>query len=1776
MSGPLAACGTQPLVDQWAQVAINSYPKPIASHSQVSHDSNLFLRALQALHAHFNKKLRAIRKDGGLNLPRPSRHHCSTSSCFNAQFPNVGGVSIGCIGMHRLYKEVTERGGYEQVVTNKQWVAVCKAFDFSPRFTNRSFVIRTHYVAVLYYFEQARGYAPSLSHAAADPSIHCRAQVYFFSAEGPLTPLPAREREASSTRPQRQRGKGDLSAQDVPQSAPDPLLHPRDQEGPASSQAAEQLHHLPGSATPSHPALNKAVVDCSSARLAAAALQVVAQNASSSAARLPARILAANPVTHSGVKTEDTAQAGTADPASQAPPLFPHPLQLRSSLPPAAASTSAAPLLFLQPSCSSQQATSCPVPPALSLSSISVTAGCPPYWNLALGKDSVARPYPPATTSCAMHHPAASALRPDVQASKLEKEASYRAHQQWQQQEQAQREPGSSTDPTPCSTARSAGGASCGGSPGAGVRGSPLGKRADSDRLGTLSLQFCNWLKLPNSPTTSPHAGLLTATVPVPPPDASATTPAPLAHGMGIVSVPPAEATAVTSAMDASTDGSPASDMAGMGAAPAAGTSAFSGGHTTAQPQLSLSSCTSSLPSCSSSLPSRCVGAISSSQDDLHALQGFTAALKSTAAAHHALEQSGSTAADMPSGATGGEAVHNVGPTAGPDSAQAGSGGRLQPDPTHVQHSQPSPAQPIVTTSPSLPLFRPCQDVCPFTLTSSGTTTCPPAQLTANPSTATCPSAMDMHGCQWPREPQPMDASETGLHHHAATPGQTDTTQSLLVQAPVTAPGCNQQLCSGGEEQTVQGAAEDTPLAVTALVQAGQDSTAAAAAVTGNSGLVEQLKQQSRLPALCPGTHVSAVVVSTSGSGYLVQLSLDHITLPGLHLLQPSSPSGLKVDTLTVTPAAPAATVPPAMPAAALAAEVTGLAAPRAGASCAACPQAIQSPFAAAHLLPSPTAAMSSWAQPPAVHPGPATLPPSPLRDPSPPASFSPASCHHGHLPKSGQGSGQNSNDSRVSLPSAWQPCLARSNVPVGLSVDCLMSQQLCQRSSSAACHLNVTSPLQQHQGPPHSTLPTLSPGPAHERTDATAHGNHPRMPARALHQHLPPSARRGDSEGGAVACKAAPIPVAPLRHAWAPSPTQQLRIEQRRQYVLSLTQPPTMHSQPLTVCVGPQATGEQGQGEAEGVKRRRTSFPAALSRYVACSTPPATLEPATELPDWSLSACTMTSCPSPYNRGSCDLPANPGSTASRFRRHHNLQDNLASSTASPCAAAQPACELDSASLWQHNAHPQRALSTEGSWAQGSSSWQVPGSSVPPWLFPAPAQAVLHSAASLQHLATQGTKQIQSSLCGRRQLDLSAKEPWLAARHSSSPQLDFEVDARTAAWQAQAGGWYFGPHEHPSSTEQHGDWPALARHRSSSLPSLAAGWGTSKHTTGSAEQQSSAGPAQVPLQGTPLRRHPSMLSGDYPANTSPQVLPGAQLYAPQPPSHSQPSCTSPLTSCGPVPHSSLSPSFLSPTHRQQPAQAATHASVPRSELHASGSRHPCNPLPDASAANHTPWGGGPTGCSSPSLDQQLYSRWEAAALCRHQDWESLATRDSKHFELEMQRFMQSRPPGGNTPLQPVAMHKHSAALGYQLQDSVQQGMQGIEQQQQQQQQQGDGFPTPHDVVPLPPSSALRPSPPPNLALAIPPLAPPAQSPRPSQLHHSPTAPALLMHDMWDASAGDQADELCPPADWGCQDEFQCSLDVMLPFATLPGELQGGLSGELDAVLASGSPGGGAE
>jgi hypothetical protein len=70
---------------------------------------------------------------------------------LTAQLPTVGGVQID---PYLLYCEVSRLGGYKDVVEAKQWVQVCNIFNFSQSFTNRSFVVRTIYVSILYHYEQ--------------------------------------------------------------------------------------------------------------------------------------------------------------------------------------------------------------------------------------------------------------------------------------------------------------------------------------------------------------------------------------------------------------------------------------------------------------------------------------------------------------------------------------------------------------------------------------------------------------------------------------------------------------------------------------------------------------------------------------------------------------------------------------------------------------------------------------------------------------------------------------------------------------------------------------------------------------------------------------------------------------------------------------------------------------------------------------------------------------------------------------------------------------------------------------------------------------------------------------------------------------------------------------------------------------------------------------------------------------------------------------------------------------------------------------------------------------------------------------------------------------------------------------------------------------------------------------------------------------------------------------------------------------------------------------
>ncbi|XP_006298063.2 high mobility group B protein 10 isoform X1 [Capsella rubella] len=64
--------------------------------------------------------------------------------------PTVGGNSLD---LHRLFIEVTSRGGIERVVKDRKWKEVIGAFSFPTTITSASFVLRKYYLKFLYQLE---------------------------------------------------------------------------------------------------------------------------------------------------------------------------------------------------------------------------------------------------------------------------------------------------------------------------------------------------------------------------------------------------------------------------------------------------------------------------------------------------------------------------------------------------------------------------------------------------------------------------------------------------------------------------------------------------------------------------------------------------------------------------------------------------------------------------------------------------------------------------------------------------------------------------------------------------------------------------------------------------------------------------------------------------------------------------------------------------------------------------------------------------------------------------------------------------------------------------------------------------------------------------------------------------------------------------------------------------------------------------------------------------------------------------------------------------------------------------------------------------------------------------------------------------------------------------------------------------------------------------------------------------------------------------------------
>ncbi|XP_057546111.1 high mobility group B protein 15 isoform X2 [Amaranthus tricolor] len=122
------------MVDKGSSV----YPAPLAKYEEVVADPQLFMATLEKFHATMATKF---------------------------MIPIIGGQDLD---LHKLFVEVTSRGGIDKILREKRWKDVTSAFNFPATATNASFVLRKHYHTLLqeyeriYYFKAKVPTAPSV------------------------------------------------------------------------------------------------------------------------------------------------------------------------------------------------------------------------------------------------------------------------------------------------------------------------------------------------------------------------------------------------------------------------------------------------------------------------------------------------------------------------------------------------------------------------------------------------------------------------------------------------------------------------------------------------------------------------------------------------------------------------------------------------------------------------------------------------------------------------------------------------------------------------------------------------------------------------------------------------------------------------------------------------------------------------------------------------------------------------------------------------------------------------------------------------------------------------------------------------------------------------------------------------------------------------------------------------------------------------------------------------------------------------------------------------------------------------------------------------------------------------------------------------------------------------------------------------------------------------------------------------------------------------------
>ncbi|XP_011649095.1 high mobility group B protein 15 isoform X4 [Cucumis sativus] len=147
------------------------YPPPQTTYEDIIANSKIFMTALEKLHSLMGTKF---------------------------MIPIIGGKELD---LHRLFVEVTSRGGIEKVIRERRWKEVTSVFNFPSTATNASFVLRKYYISLLHHFEQiyffkAVGWTPVTSDSSPCPSASA------IPTQGVTSMLPPSDNQAASHQPQ--------------------------------------------------------------------------------------------------------------------------------------------------------------------------------------------------------------------------------------------------------------------------------------------------------------------------------------------------------------------------------------------------------------------------------------------------------------------------------------------------------------------------------------------------------------------------------------------------------------------------------------------------------------------------------------------------------------------------------------------------------------------------------------------------------------------------------------------------------------------------------------------------------------------------------------------------------------------------------------------------------------------------------------------------------------------------------------------------------------------------------------------------------------------------------------------------------------------------------------------------------------------------------------------------------------------------------------------------------------------------------------------------------------------------------------------------------------------------------------------------------------------------------------------------------------------------------------------------------------------------------------